>query len=786
MLQSKILNKTAIIFSILITLLSILIYNLTLLGLEQPSKNLESNQAILKKIATLVDDFNLSQPISLEEKKEQLTSLTQPTWEIIQKKYELSKPENIDQVLVQRAKLFQHRLEKLYTKNKNQLSKKQLKEKIVNYIRTHRYGKESDGYYFVYDFNSRLVLHPIKPSIEGISLKKVKDADGVYYINEMVQVAKEDGSGTVKYRWKNPSSNEVETKYAYVFKFKPYNWVIGTGEYASQLNEELKDDVFETIKTLPHDTTNFFVIDYNSTVLSHPLIETGSDFSNIQDSHIASMIQQAKTAKEGTYQDIWEKPKLSFVKDFPTWSVVIGADIDFQDTKKNDAITNQKFISQLKSLTSGLTQEDVTPKTSSNEVTTSTLLIVILIVFIFTLLAIFLLKKLLDPIVSLSKQASLLTTGDYNAQSTYYSNDEIGHLCHEFNIIVSILKKNISQSTQKVENDKVETLQDNKIPLKEQLGSLKGSSILLVEDNQINQGIVSELLKESGIVLEIANNGKEAFEMFVKNSSFELILMDIQMPIMDGYEATKAIRKTDKDIPIIALSADTKPQDIQKTKDVGMNDYLNKPIEVERLYKIILQYVSKKSTISLSQNNSTDDLFELPSFNSIDTQEGLRHLAGNKSIYLKLLNNFKNDFKDIDLHLLNDEDLKIFSHTLKGLSGNIGATNLHLVTQKLDETLDKNLFEEFYKELNIVIDELNEKLELQEDDSTRKEPITVQIKEELFANLKEAIELMEPKKCRLIIEQIATYQLSNKDYKTFIKVQNLIEAYEFDEALEIL
>ena len=120
-----------------------------------------------------------------------------------------------------------------------------------------------------------------------------------------------------------------------------------------------------------------------------------------------------------------------------------------------------------------------------------------------------------------------------------------------------------------------------------------GSKILLAEDNEINQEIIIGLLENSGIIIDIANNGKEAIEKF-KVSNYELILMDLQMPIMDGYEATKIIRELDSNVPLIALTANAMKEDEQRTKLIGMNEHLNKPIDIEKLYKILLQYISKK------------------------------------------------------------------------------------------------------------------------------------------------------------------------------------------------
>jgi CheY-like chemotaxis protein len=122
--------------------------------------------------------------------------------------------------------------------------------------------------------------------------------------------------------------------------------------------------------------------------------------------------------------------------------------------------------------------------------------------------------------------------------------------------------------------------------------TLKDKTILLVEDNMINQEIVLGLLEDSGLNIIIASNGKEAIEKYIQNQDIiKLILMDIQMPIMDGYEATHTLRNQGVIIPIIALSANAMQEDIQKTIDIGMNEHLNKPIDLDKLYDVLFEYL---------------------------------------------------------------------------------------------------------------------------------------------------------------------------------------------------
>ena len=131
------------------------------------------------------------------------------------------------------------------------------------------------------------------------------------------------------------------------------------------------------------------------------------------------------------------------------------------------------------------------------------------------------------------------------------------------------------------------------------MSPIGNQKILIVEDNEINLQIETELLTDLGFALDTAPDGCVAVDM-VKHSepgNYALILMDIQMPVMNGYEATAAIRKLEHptlaNIPIIALSANTFPEDIQKSRESGMNAHLAKPIDIPKLLELIRQIMSE-------------------------------------------------------------------------------------------------------------------------------------------------------------------------------------------------
>jgi CheY-like chemotaxis protein len=139
----------------------------------------------------------------------------------------------------------------------------------------------------------------------------------------------------------------------------------------------------------------------------------------------------------------------------------------------------------------------------------------------------------------------------------------------------------------------------NKADASELVAHLKGSDILLVEDNEVNQLVATSILKKAGLNVKVANNGREAVEM-VQKDHYDLVLMDIQMPEMDGLEATQVIRGLDgfDALPIVAMTAHAMSGDKEMSLKSGMNDHVNKPIDVQELFKTLAKWLPKEGASS--------------------------------------------------------------------------------------------------------------------------------------------------------------------------------------------
>lgn len=242
--------------------------------------------------------------------------------------------------------------------------------------------------------------------------------------------------------------------------------------------------------------------------------------------------------------------------------------------------------------------------------------------------------------------------------------------------------------------------------------SLEGIYVLLAEDNLVNQEVITEILTSKGIKIDIANNGLEAVEKFKANQDdYDAILMDIQMPILDGYEATKQIRKLNIDIPIIALTANAMKEDIEKTKAVGMNAHLNKPIDFKKLLETINKFSNIHETIEEKEVEKSNISSQIPEFKYLDVDYGLNLVMGIEPAYLELVKGLLK-YKTMDFNSLNDEELKRTAHSLKGLSASAGASELSESSLDLEKTLDRSKIDGLKEKLNIICEDIEEKLNI--------------------------------------------------------------------------
>ncbi|WP_179957783.1 PAS domain S-box protein [Exilibacterium tricleocarpae] len=229
-------------------------------------------------------------------------------------------------------------------------------------------------------------------------------------------------------------------------------------------------------------------------------------------------------------------------------------------------------------------------------------------------------------------------------------------------------------------------------------GALTKKRILVVEDNDINQLVAGEILEDLGYDVDLAGNGEEALEK-IKHHQFDAVLMDVQMPVMDGYAAAREIRKTagGKHLPIIAMTANAMASDRDKCLVAGMNDFLGKPINLERLGTTLRHWLQLEEPDSdSSQPPPAADLPLPKQAPGLNIELGLINCSYNKAFYLKLLNKFTGDYSP-RLHNVRElidtgkrQDAIHIVHAIKGVSGNLGATALYASARSLESALRSN------------------------------------------------------------------------------------------------
>ena len=230
-----------------------------------------------------------------------------------------------------------------------------------------------------------------------------------------------------------------------------------------------------------------------------------------------------------------------------------------------------------------------------------------------------------------------------------------------------------------------------------------GIRVLLVEDNELNQQVATELLESAGAIVTVANHGGEAVKILTAGNQppdFDVVFMDLQMPEMDGFTATRLLRSDPRlrKFPIIAMTAHALVEERQRCLDAGMNDHVSKPIDPDNLFATLLRWAKPRPRQGVDSETpiiktKTPDEAALPEISGIKIAEGLNRVAGNTRLYRDLLGQFAAKQGDAAVQIstaLESGDLKLaerIAHTVKGVAGNLGIAEVHSVAQKLEKAL---------------------------------------------------------------------------------------------------
>ena len=344
---------------------------------------------------------------------------------------------------------------------------------------------------------------------------------------------------------------------------------------------------------------------------------------------------------------------------------------------------------------------------------------------------------------------------------------------------------------------------------------------LVVEDHEINREIVVELLRRVGIKADIAINGVEAVEM-VRTSDYDILFMDIQMPEMDGFTATRKIRNLDREgvdrLPIMALSSHAIVGDREKSLAAGMNDHLTKPINPDVLEAVLLQWLPQEKrvpVVAVVANEPSlftkQKIISIPPSADLDFADGLNRVGGNQKFYLKLLRNFVAGYGETPTLLLQElradhlEDAIHRVHAIRGVAGNLGgkvmaatATELENVCQAAMKNAESSVPFATGEPIRVFIDHhealmtaiglvLAQQPSVSPDKPGPKGKLGSAAElHPLLERLKLALASEEPVPCKKILEDLSQSRWSESHETALAEVNRLVQQYCLAEALVFL
>ena len=340
-------------------------------------------------------------------------------------------------------------LEAEYKKFNGVLSEKSLKMRLKEIVESSRYGES--GYFWINDLDAVIVMHPIKAQLNGKNLYDYKDKGGKQIFKEFAAVAKANGDGFVDYVWPKPGFETPQPKVSYVKLFEPFGWVIGTGEYVSDVTTKMKAEALKTISEMRFGEDGYFWInDSNPKMIMHPIKPSldGKDLSNVVDKAGKKLfVEFAKVANEkqegGLVEYMWPKPgfekpqvKFSYVQKFEPWDWVIGTGAYVTDIEAEISVI-----------------EKATEKTISEVVFTTLIFGLIAIVIAIIIYSFVINRTITVPFNLLNSAIKDMTNSNENENKKIekISNDEVGQLVDNFNGYIQKLQDGVKEDAKVIE-----------------------------------------------------------------------------------------------------------------------------------------------------------------------------------------------------------------------------------------------------------------------------------------------------------------------------------------------
>ena len=326
----------------------------------------------------------------------------------------------------------------------------------------------------------------------------------------------------------------------------------------------------------------------------------------------------------------------------------------------------------------------------------------------------------------------------------------------------------------------------------DQLKIIRGARILLVEDVEVNQQIAKEFLEDTGFIVDIAENGQEAVEK-VKANAFDLVFMDLQMPVMDGYDACLCIRmfKNAEELPIVAMTADAMQGVKKKCLAIGMQDMVSKPINPELLFKTLIKWIVPKNNKVQEKNGSPKkDVLdvETPEISGLNLVSALPRFNYNMKHFRNVLQSFHDNNQTVCSEIQKQFEIGAYipaqrkAHSLKGLSASVGSENIPIIAKELEQSIIhrepltfKNRLQELDKALKSLFAEIAPQFALTPTSCVFDYKLAIQ----LMAQLREHLEAKNAD-AKLMISQMEDAGFNNL---IFTRLKKALNGYDFKMAL---
>ncbi|MET0066941.1 MAG: response regulator [Candidatus Thiodiazotropha sp.] len=328
---------------------------------------------------------------------------------------------------------------------------------------------------------------------------------------------------------------------------------------------------------------------------------------------------------------------------------------------------------------------------------------------------------------------------------------------------------------------------------------LEGQHLLVVEDNPFNQEVVVSLLKHQGISVDVAVHGREALEM-LETSHYDGVLMDCQMPIMDGYEATRAIRAQPRfaGLPVIAMTANVMNDDIREALETGMNDHIAKPIHVQTMLDTLVKWLSPKERLPGGEASPPTEIpaaMEIPETRHFNLARGLRGMGGDMQVYKRLLGKFienqRNTIEDTrQAQAAGDTGRALRNlHTLKGIAGTLHAEPLGRRVIEAETALQDNPqvdldYPSLQREMRDLVEEIEALILPGESQTPAENESDVQVGT-LIRELRERLEAFDTEAEDVLLQ--LQNQTRDKAFSTTLRlIAKAVDQYDFEKAIGLL